>query len=101
MANCGGIEVESNWERVKRLCLDIGQSPSRIPRKLKAKPDSRARLPRKMAEFAGKMFACFDSAKTRNISEVNPVVLRAGDDELVALDAVTLLDGDAKFRHPD
>jgi len=27
VANCGGIEVESNWERVKRLCLEIGQSP--------------------------------------------------------------------------
>ena len=28
VANCGGIEVESNWDRVKRLALDIGQQPS-------------------------------------------------------------------------
>ena len=28
VANCGGIEVESNWDRVKRLCLDVGQQPS-------------------------------------------------------------------------
>src|SRR5574337_1467868 len=28
VANCGGIEVESNWERVKRLCLDVGQTPT-------------------------------------------------------------------------
>ena len=24
VANCGGIEVESNWERVKRLSVEIG-----------------------------------------------------------------------------
>src|ERR1041385_6704920 len=28
VANCGGIEVESNWDRVKRLGLEIGTSPS-------------------------------------------------------------------------
>ena len=28
VANCGGIEVESNWERVKRLALEVGQQPS-------------------------------------------------------------------------
>ena len=28
VANCGGIEVESNWDRVKRLCLEVGQAPS-------------------------------------------------------------------------
>jgi ATP-citrate lyase beta-subunit len=28
IANCGGIEVESNWDRVKRLSLEVGQTPS-------------------------------------------------------------------------
>ena len=28
VANCGGIEVESNWDRVKRLSLEIGQQAS-------------------------------------------------------------------------
>ena len=28
VANCGGIEVESNWDRVKRLAVEIGQQPS-------------------------------------------------------------------------
>src|ERR671911_1929143 len=28
VANCGGIEVESNWDRVKRLSLEVGQTPS-------------------------------------------------------------------------
>ena len=28
VANCGGIEVESNWERVNRLAVEIGEQPS-------------------------------------------------------------------------
>ena len=46
------------------------------------------------------MFTCFDNEDAQYL-EVNPVVIRESDGELVALDAVTLLDGDAKFRHPD
>jgi ATP-citrate lyase beta-subunit len=101
VANCGGIEVESNWERVKRLTLEVGQQPT---------PDALERLVKeagfsgpfvkKMADFAAKMFTCFDNEDAQYL-EVNPVVTRESDGELVALDAVTLLDGDAKFRHPD
>jgi ATP-citrate lyase beta-subunit len=91
VANCGGIEVESNWDRVKRLTVEVGQQPSE---------DTLERLVKKMAEFAGKMFTCFDSEDAQYL-EVNPVVLREHESELIALDAVTLLDGDAKFRHPD
>src|SRR5207245_3146247 len=54
----------------------------------------------KIAEFAGKLFTCFDSEDAQYL-EVNPVVARQSDGKLIALDAVTLLDGDAKFRHPD
>ena len=46
------------------------------------------------------MFTCFDSGNAQYLRR-NPVVTRESDGELVALDAVTLLDGDAKFRHPD
>ena len=52
-----------------------------------------------MADFARKLFLCFDNEDAQYL-EINPVVLNAAG-ELVALDAVTLLDGDAKFRHPD
>lgn len=101
VANCGGIEVESNWDRVKRLCLDVGQAPSSDQLETLAKDAgfSGALVP-KMADFAGKMFTCFDNEDAQYL-EVNPVVTRESDGELVALDAVTLLDGDAKFRHPD
>ena len=101
VANCGGIEVESNWERVKRLCLDVGQTPTpEALEKLAKDAGFTGALAKKMADFAGKMFSCFDNEDAQYL-EVNPVVTRESDGELVALDAVTLLDGDAKFRHPD
>lgn len=101
VANCGGIEVESNWDRVKRLALDVGQSPT--PEgldKLVKDAGFTGSLAKKMADFASKMFVCFDNEDAQYL-EVNPVVMRESDRELVSLDAVTLLDGDAKFRHPD
>jgi ATP-citrate lyase beta-subunit len=101
IANCGGIEVEANWDRVKRLSLDVGQAPSPDQLEQLAKDAGfTGALTKKMADFAGKMFACFDSEDAQYL-EVNPVVLRQSDAALMALDAVTLLDGDAKFRHPD
>lgn len=101
VANCGGIEVESNWDRVKRLSLEVGQAPSSEDlQKLAKEAGFSGDLIKKMAEFAGKMFACFDNEDAQYL-EVNPVVLRQSDGALLALDAVTLLDGDAKFRHPD
>ena len=101
VANCGGIEVESNWDRVKRLCLEVGQAPSHEAlEKLAKEAGFTGSLAKKMADFAGKMFSCFDNEDAQYL-EVNPVVTRESDGELVALDAVTLLDGDAKFRHPD
>ena len=101
VANCGGIEVESNWERVNRLALEVGQQPSTDALERLAKDAGfTGSLLKKMTDFAGKMFTCFDSEDAQYL-EVNPVVLREQDSELIALDAVTLLDGDAKFRHPD
>ncbi|OGW68485.1 MAG: ATP citrate lyase [Nitrospirae bacterium RIFCSPLOWO2_01_FULL_62_17] len=101
VANCGGIEVESNWDRVKKLQIDVGGKPSEAAlEKLAKDAGFSGGLVKKVAEFAGKMFTCFDSEDAQYL-EVNPVVVREGDGELIALDAVTLLDGDAKFRHPD
>jgi len=100
IANCGGIEVESNWDRVKRLCLNVSEKPTESALdKLAREAGFMGDAAKRMAEFAGKLFTCFDSEDAQYL-EVNPVVAR-GDGEFVALDAVTLLDGDAKFRHPD
>ncbi|MEK6549689.1 MAG: ATP citrate lyase citrate-binding domain-containing protein, partial [Nitrospirota bacterium] len=101
MANCGGIEVESNWDRVKKLSLEVGDTPSaQALEKLAKEAGFSGEVARKMAAFAGKLFSCFDSEDAQYL-EVNPVVARQSDGELIALDAVTLLDGDAKFRHSD
>lgn len=101
VANCGGIEVESNWDRVKKLSLEVGDTPSQQTlEKLAKEAGFSGELAKKMAAFAGKLFSCFDSEDAQYL-EVNPVVARQSDGELIALDAVTLLDGDAKFRHAD
>lgn len=101
VANCGGIEVESNWERVKKLTVEVGATPSHEALvKLAKDAGFSEALAKKVADFAGKLFACFDNEDAQYL-EVNPVVARESDGELVALDAVSLLDGDAKFRHPD
>ncbi len=101
VANCGGIEVESNWDRVKKLRLEIGDQPSQQAlEKLAKEAGFSGAVARKVAAFAGKLFTCFDSEDAQYL-EVNPVVARQSDGELIALDAVTLLDGDARFRHTD
>ncbi|MCP9451674.1 MAG: ATP citrate lyase [Nitrospira sp.] len=101
VANCGGVEVESNWDRVKRLLVEIGQQPAHEELERVVKDAGfTGPLIKKMADFAAKLFTCFDNEDAQYL-EVNPVVMRESDGELVALDAVTLLDADAKFRHPD
>ena len=100
-ANCGGIEVESNWDRIKRLSLGIGETPStEALQKLAKDAGFAGPVAAKIADFARKLYACFDNEDAQYL-EVNPVAARDGDGELVALDAVTLVDADAKFRHPD
>jgi ATP-citrate lyase beta-subunit len=100
-ANCGGIEVESNWDRVKKLPVEVSTIPSpESLQKLAKEAGFSGPTAQKIADFAGKMFACFDNEDAQYL-EVNPVVVRQSDGELIALDAVTLLDADSKFRHQD
>lgn len=101
VANCGGVEVESQWDRVKTLRCEVGETPShQALEQLAQEAGFPVKVAKKMAAFAGKLFVCFDNEDAQYL-EVNPVVARQSDGELMALDAVTLLDGDAKFRHPD
>jgi len=101
VASCGGIEVEANWARVKRLPVEVGDTPpGEALEALAQEAQFSGPMINKVAGFAGKLFACFDNEDAQYL-EVNPVVVRESDGELVALDAVTLLDADAKFRHSD
>ncbi|GJL63331.1 MAG: ATP citrate lyase [Nitrospirales bacterium] len=96
----GGVEVEANWEKVKRILVDIGESPSDSELSALAKDAGfTGDMTSKMAEFLKKLYICFDNEDAQYL-EINPVV-KDGNGDLVALDAVTLLDGDAKFRHKD
>lgn len=100
VANCGGVEVESNWDRVKRCVVAVGDAPSEDALKSLAKEAGfSGEMIAQIADFAKKLFLCFDNEDAQYL-EINPVVRNAAG-QLVALDAVTLLDGDARFRHPD
>lgn len=100
MASVGGIEIESQWEKVQHVTIEVGESSSASAIESAAKKAGFSKdLVPKVAEFAQKLFQCFDQEDAQYL-EINPLVLNAAG-ELVALDAVTLLDGDAKFRHPD
>ena len=101
LATCGGIDVEENWDRVQSLSVDVGDAPSKKSlERLARKAGFSGDLVGKIADFTGKLFAAYDSEDGQYL-EVNPLVQRSSDKTLVALDVVTLLDADAKYRHPD
>ncbi|MEK6684346.1 MAG: ATP citrate lyase citrate-binding domain-containing protein [Nitrospirota bacterium] len=101
LASVGGIEIESNWDKVKKLSVPIGEIPSKNELTDLAKRAGFDKdLVPAVVEFAAKLYQCFDQEDAQYM-EINPLVLRSTDRELVALDAVTLLDADARFRHPD
>jgi len=100
LASIGGIEIESNWDQVKSLKLDAGTEPTskQLADLAKSAGFSKDLAPA-VAQFAAKLFKCFDQEDAQYL-EINPLV-RTAEGELVALDAVSLLDADAKYRHPD
>lgn len=101
LASVGGIEVESNWDKVKRIAIPLGTDPSRDQlTKLAKEAGFKGDLAGKVADFALKLYQCYDQEDGTYI-EINPLVTREADGELVALDAVTMVDADARFRHPD
>lgn len=101
LAAFGGIEVESNWDKIKRIFIEVGDTPgSDVLKGLAKEAGFKGDLANKVADFAGKLFQCYEQEDAQYL-EINPLVARETDGELVALDAVTLVDGDARFRHPD
>ncbi|MBI3609761.1 MAG: ATP citrate lyase [Nitrospirae bacterium] len=101
LASVGGIEIESNWDNVKKISIPIGEVPSKNElTDLSKRAGFDKDLTPRIVEFAAKLHQCFEQEDAQYL-EINPLVLRSADRELVALDAVTLLDADARFRHPD
>lgn len=101
MAKFGGIEVESNWDKVKRISVEVGDKPSDESLEALAKQAGfTGDLVEKMKKFASRLFECYDN-EDGTYMEINPLTINPADGKLCALDAVILLDNDARFRHPD
>ncbi len=101
LADFGGIEVEANWDRIRKMAIPVGEAPAlKSLEKLAGDAGFKGELVGNVAQFALKLYQCCD-AEDGNYMEINPLVIREGTKELVALDSVTLVDGDARYRHPD
>lgn len=100
MADFGGIEVESRWSDIKRTSVEVGDIPSMEQlEKLAKEAGFKGDMAGKVAKFAKNLFDCYEREDGQYL-EINPLsVTSAG--ELIALDMVTMLDADARFRHPD
>ena len=100
MADFGGIEVESRWSEIKRVSTEVGDMPSMEQlEKLAKEAGFKSDMVGKVAQFAKKLFDCYEQEDGQYL-EINPLSVTA-DGELIALDMVTMLDADARFRHAD
>jgi len=101
MAKFGGIEVESNWEKVSRTFVSVGEKPADDQLEKCAKEAGfSGELVGKMRKFASRLYECYDNEDGLYM-EINPLIINPNDGKLCALDAVVMLDGDSRFRHPD
>ncbi|MFQ5598770.1 MAG: ATP citrate lyase citrate-binding domain-containing protein [Nitrospiria bacterium] len=101
LASLGGIEVESNWDKVKKIEIPLGSDPQRGQmEQLALDAGFEGPLVQKVADFGIKLFQCYDQEDGTYL-EINPLVYRESTGDLVALDAVTMIDADARFRHAD
>jgi len=101
LMGAGGIDVEAHWDRVGAIAIPTGSEPlgDQVENLAKEAGIPRPRI-EKIADFALKLYQCYSQEDATYI-EINPLVLREFDGEFVALDAVTMVDADARFRHPD
>lgn len=100
-AKFGGIEVEENWEQVKRTFVEVGEKATDEQiGKMLDEAGFEGELKEKMAKFAHRLFDAFDQ-EDGTYMEINPLILNPKTGKLCALDAVVMLDNDARFRHKD
>ncbi|HEB73491.1 MAG TPA: ATP citrate lyase [Nitrospirae bacterium] len=101
MAKFGGIEVESNWDKVSHTFVPVGGKPADDQLEKCAKEAGfTGELVEKMRKFASRLYECYDNEDGLYM-EINPLIINPNDGKLCALDAVVMLDGDSRFRHPD
>jgi ATP-citrate lyase beta-subunit len=95
-ANVGGVNIESVWDRVKKIVIPVERNPDL---KAFAKDAGFTDRSDKVAKFLNQLIECFWTEDAEYL-EINPFVFDKSG-EIVALDAVMKLDGDARFRHED
>lgn len=101
MAKFGGIEVESNWDKISETFVLVGDKPTDDQLEKCAKDAGfTGELVEKMRKFASRLYECYDNEDGLYM-EINPLIISPKDGKLCALDAVVMLDGDSRFRHPD
>lgn len=96
-AGVGGVDIESVWDRVRKTTVAVEENPELAAFAKEAGFDGRAD---KVAVLLKQLIDCFWKEDAEYV-EINPFVFRKADGEIVALDAVVKLDGDARFRHPE
>ena len=76
LASLGGIEIESQWEKVKRLFVPVGQAPSpEALQKLAREAGFSKELVAPVANFTHKFYQCFYQEDGQYL-EINPLVVR-------------------------
>jgi ATP-citrate lyase beta-subunit len=93
-ANVGGVNIESVWDRVKKTPIRVETNPNLASL---AKDAGFSAQADKVARFLSQLIDCFWKEDAEYL-EINPFVFDKSG-EIVALDAVMKLDGDARFRH--
>jgi ATP-citrate lyase beta-subunit len=97
----GGVDIEDNWDTVKRLFIPMDETPS-VERLtvVAAEAGFTGEVAERVAKIAARLILCFDNEDAQSI-EINPLVIRKSDMRFAALDAVMNVDYDARFRHAD
>ncbi|NTU68209.1 MAG: ATP citrate lyase [Chlorobiaceae bacterium] len=97
----GGINIEENWDTVRRMFIPLDENPS-IERltELAVEAGFEGEIAERVGKISSRLILCFDNEDAQSI-EINPLVIRKSDMRFAALDAVMNVDWDARFRHAD
>jgi ATP-citrate lyase beta-subunit len=97
----GGVDIEDNWDTVKRLFIPLDENPSiESLTEVAVEAGFEGEIAERVGKIASRLILCFDNEDAQSI-EINPLVIRKSDMRFAALDAVMNVDWDARFRHAD
>ncbi|RXK80520.1 ATP citrate lyase [Chlorobaculum sp. 24CR] len=97
----GGVDIEDNWDSVRRLQIPLDENPTIEQLTVLAKDAGfEGEIAERVGKICSRLVLCFDNEDAQSI-EINPLVIRKSDMRFAALDAVMNIDWDARFRHAD